>query len=97
MTEGLCPRSRGSALCYKVIGVTFLTGRGLFYFTFHIKIPADLFLLCVYVTGFASLRLQDILQGCKIYYKAAISLQHDFYFQKNTFVSMESVLIYILK
>jgi hypothetical protein len=42
----------------------FLTGRGLFYFTFHIKIPADLFLLCVYVTGFASLRLQDILQGC---------------------------------
>jgi hypothetical protein len=46
-----------------VIGVTFLTGRGLFYFTFHIKIPADLFLLCVYVTGFASLRLQDIPQG----------------------------------
>ncbi|WP_373107197.1 hypothetical protein, partial [Phocaeicola vulgatus] len=64
VTEGLCPRSRGSALCYKVIGVTFLTGRGLFYFTFHIKIPADLFLLCVYVTGFASLRLQDIPQGC---------------------------------
>ena len=27
-------------------------------------IKADLFLLCVYVTGFASLRLQDILQGC---------------------------------
>lgn len=90
MTEGLCPRSRGSALCYKVIGVTFLTGRGLFYFTSHIKIPADLFLLCIYVTGFASLRLQDI-------HKAAISLQHDFYFQKNTFVPMENILIYILK
>ena len=63
MTEGICPRSRGSALCYKVIGVTFLTGRGLFYFTSHIKIPADLFLLCIYVTGFASLRLQDKPHG----------------------------------
>ena len=31
------------------------------------------------------------------YTKAAISLQHDFYFQKNTFVSMENILIYILK
>ena len=30
-------------------------------------------------------------------FKAAISLQHDFYFQKNTFVSMENILIYILK
>ncbi len=90
MTEGLCPRSRGSALCYKVIGVTFLTGRGLFYFTSHIKIPADLFLLCIYVTGFAFLRLQDIPQGCNF-------VKHDFYFQKNTFVSTENILIYILK
>ena len=90
MTEGLCPRSRGSALCYKVIGVTFLTGRGLFYFTSHIKIPADLFLLCIYVTGFASLRLQDIPQGCK--FVAAWLL-----FSENTFASMENILIYILK
>ena len=74
MTEGLCPRSRGSALCYKVIGVTFLTGRGLFYFTSHIKIPADLFLLCIYVTGFASLRLQDIPQGCNFCMPLLISL-----------------------
>lgn len=65
MTEGLCPRSRGSALCYKVIGVTFLTGRGLFYFTSHIKIPADLFFimhicdrLCVFKAARYTTRLQ---------------------------------------
>lgn len=45
MTEGLCPRSRGSALCYKVIGVTFLTGRGLFYFTY--KNPRIFFIMCI--------------------------------------------------
>ena len=69
----------------------FFNRPGAFYFTSHIKIPADLFFimhicdrLCVFKAARYTTRLQ---------FRCSMT----FYFQKNTFVSMENILIYILK